>query len=100
MAWITARLAEALDQPISRGVVHGDVKPSNIILTADGNPMLLDFNLARDWSPKEQNRPLEDSGGTLAYMAPERLRHRLGRAGLAGSSRSRGSPGCSGGGTG
>ena len=38
MAWITARLAEALDHAFSRDVAHGDVKPSNILLTADGNP--------------------------------------------------------------
>ena len=55
-------------------MAHGDVKPSNILLTADGNPMLLDFNLARDGSPQTSRRPLEDLGGTLAYMAPERLR--------------------------
>jgi serine/threonine protein kinase len=74
MAWMMARLAEALDHAFSRDVVHGDVKPSNIILTADGNPMLLDFNLAQDWSPHDANQPLEDHGGTVAYMAPERLR--------------------------
>ena len=74
LAWITARLAEALDHAFSRDVAHGDVKPSNILLTADGNPMLLDFNLARDGSPHSPHQPLEDLGGTLAYMAPERLR--------------------------
>ncbi len=46
-AWIGARLAEALDHAFNRDVVHGDVKPSNVLLSADGNPMLLDFNLAR-----------------------------------------------------
>ncbi|MGC8638701.1 MAG: protein kinase domain-containing protein [Isosphaeraceae bacterium] len=74
MAWITARLAEALHHAFERKVAHGDVKPSNIILTADGIPMLLDFNLAQDWSPADSDRPLADRGGTLAYMAPERLR--------------------------
>ena len=73
MAWITARLADALDHAQCRDVIHGDVKPSNILLTADGNPMLLDFNLARNWSFDKTNGPLEDPGGTLAYMAPERL---------------------------
>ena len=68
-AWIVARLAEALDHAFSRDVAHGDVKPSNILLSADGNPMLLDFNLARDGA-----RCAADPGGTLAYMAPERLR--------------------------
>ena len=74
VAWIVARLAEALDYAYSRGVLHGDVKPSNILLTADGEPMLLDFNLAVGWrSPGGDDLP-GDAGGTLAYMAPERLR--------------------------
>ena len=73
MAWITARLAEALDHAFSRDVAHGDVKPSNILLTADGTPMLLDFNLAQDWALSDAGRPVVDPGGTLAYMAPERL---------------------------
>jgi serine/threonine protein kinase/tetratricopeptide (TPR) repeat protein len=77
LAWVVARLAEALDYAFSRGVAHGDVKPSNILLSADGNPMLLDFNLARDGAPTDCTDELAwpiDPGGTLAYMAPERLR--------------------------
>jgi len=74
VAWIVARLAEALDHAFRRGVAHGDVKPSNILLSADGNPMLLDFNLARDWAAAGIDANLADPGGTLAYMAPERLR--------------------------
>ncbi|MGD0041505.1 MAG: protein kinase family protein, partial [Isosphaeraceae bacterium] len=73
MAWITARLADALDHAQCRDVIHGDVKPSNILLTADGNPMLLDFNLARNCAFDKTNGPLEVPGGTLDYMAPERL---------------------------
>ncbi len=74
VAWVGARLAEALDHAFSRDVTHGDVKPSNILLSADGNPMLLDFNLARDGSPAGARGAGHDPGGTLAYMAPERLR--------------------------
>jgi serine/threonine protein kinase/tetratricopeptide (TPR) repeat protein len=74
LAWITARLAEALDHAFSRDVAHGDIKPSNILLTADGSPMLLDFNLAQDWSGRDAWPSAMDAGGTLAYMAPERLR--------------------------
>jgi serine/threonine protein kinase len=74
MAWITARLADALDHAYCRDVVHGDVKPSNILLTADGTPMLLDFNLAWNGSIDQSNGQLKNQGGTLAYMAPERLR--------------------------
>ena len=75
IAWVIARLAEALDHASGRDVAHGDVKPSNILLSADGNPMLLDFNLARDVAPAlDPSGASIDPGGTLAYMAPERLR--------------------------
>jgi serine/threonine protein kinase/tetratricopeptide (TPR) repeat protein len=78
MAWIIARLAEALDFAYGRGVLHGDIKPSNVLLTADGSPMLLDFNLAIHWRPYVYGPGARevpgDQGGTLAYMAPERLR--------------------------
>ena len=75
-AWVVARLAGALDHAYSRGVLHGDVKPSNVLLAADGTPLLLDFNLAVGWTPwagRGGREPAGDGGGTLAYMAPERL---------------------------
>jgi len=75
VAWIVARLAEALDHAFQRGVAHGDVKPSNILLSADANPMMLDFNLARDWAAVGPDANPSDPGGTLVYMAPERLRN-------------------------
>lgn len=73
VAWVVARLADALDHAYDRGVAHGDIKPSNILLTADGMPMLLDFNLAAGWRQHSFHEALDDPGGTLAYMAPERL---------------------------
>jgi serine/threonine protein kinase/Flp pilus assembly protein TadD len=77
VAWILARLAEGLDTAHRRGVLHGDLKPSNVLVTADGRPMLLDFNLAVEW----ERQPTSDAGGTLAYMSPERLRALADRAG-------------------
>jgi serine/threonine protein kinase/Flp pilus assembly protein TadD len=74
VAQVVARLAEALHHAYSRGVLHGDVKPSNVLLTADGTPMLLDFNLAVGWRLAGGDDLPGDGGGTLAYMAPERLR--------------------------
>ncbi len=73
LAWMAARLAEALDHAERRGVTHGDIKPSNILITADGTPMLFDFNLAVDWHDADAANLGGGSGGTLAYMAPERL---------------------------
>ncbi len=74
LAWIAARLAEALDHAHRRGVAHGDLKPSNVLMTAEGTPMLIDFNLAVDWRDPPDVGPAADPGGTVAYMAPERLR--------------------------
>jgi serine/threonine protein kinase/Tfp pilus assembly protein PilF len=73
VAWVMARLAEALQHAHQRGVLHRDIKPSNILLGADGQPMLLDFNLARNLNCPRATAAAT-LGGTVAYMAPEHLR--------------------------
>lgn len=73
IAWWGARLAEALQHAHDRGVLHRDVKPSNVLITADGLPMLLDFNLAGQPRLDPGDLEAEALGGTLAYMAPEHL---------------------------
>ena len=71
--WIVARLATALQHAHQRGVLHRDIKPSNILMAADGQPMLLDFNLAQNvYGGQAQASAI--LGGTVAYMAPEHLR--------------------------
>ncbi|MEO6436985.1 MAG: tetratricopeptide repeat protein, partial [Tepidisphaeraceae bacterium] len=72
MCWITACLADALQFAHERGLVHLDLKPSNVLLANDGQPMLLDFHLARQ--PILPDGPLPDNfGGTPPYMPPEQL---------------------------
>ena len=78
-ARIAARVADALEHAHTHDIVHRDVKPSNVALTADGRVLLFDFGLTT--SPDEER--LTRSGafvGTLPYMAPEQLRdaHRAG----------------------
>src|SRR5687768_2441432 len=70
MCWVTACLADALQFAHERGVVHLDLKPGNVLLASDGQPMLLDFHLARE--PIRPNGPFPDHfGGTPPYMPPE-----------------------------
>ncbi|WP_235963347.1 protein kinase domain-containing protein [Tautonia rosea] len=70
--WIAARLAEGLEHAHSRGLLHRDLKPSNILITADGMPMILDFNLSAVANPGDEGKRAR-IGGTLPYMAPEHL---------------------------
>ena len=63
------QLTEALSALHAAGVVHRDVKPSNIRITPAGRLVLLDFGLAIDAS-KDRSTALK-TGGTPTYMAPE-----------------------------
>ena len=70
VTWITACLAEALHYAHERGFVHMDLKPSNVLITLDGQPMLLDFHLAP--RPILAGQWVSDRlGGTHGWMSPE-----------------------------
>src|SRR5262249_6158937 len=72
-AELTAAVADALQYAHERGVVHRDVKPSNIMLDNDGRPHLMDFGLAKrdagDVTMTLDGQVL----GTPAYMSPEQV---------------------------
>jgi serine/threonine protein kinase/Tfp pilus assembly protein PilF len=70
--WLAARLADGLAHAHERGIIHRDLKPANILLTNDGQPMLLDFNLSEDLKAAAAASAAR-VGGTLPYMAPEHL---------------------------
>jgi serine/threonine protein kinase/Flp pilus assembly protein TadD len=70
--WIAACLADALHHAHERGLLHLDLKPSNVLLAADGQPMLLDFHLAHP--PLACGDPAPDRlGGTPGYMPSEQV---------------------------
>ncbi|MBI5758408.1 MAG: protein kinase [Planctomycetales bacterium] len=73
IARIIRQIAGALHYAHSRGVLHRDAKPSNILLDRDGNAWLSDFGLAKIVSDSNPLSDSEDVVGTLRYMAPEML---------------------------
>ncbi|MDA1164484.1 MAG: protein kinase [Planctomycetota bacterium] len=68
---LMSNLAEALAASHAQNIVHCDLKPTNVLVTAEGKPTLVDFNVAfrRNAVASPAN-----VGGTLPYMAPEQIR--------------------------
>jgi len=76
---IATQCCEGLQAAHEKGIIHGDIKPENIMLTPGNRVKILDFGVARRaWSsnPNDATKSMETmtaSGGTAAYMAPEVL---------------------------
>jgi hypothetical protein len=70
--WLISRVADGLAHAHERGILHRDLKPANILFADDGEPLLLDFNLAADTKARARVSAAL-VGGTLPYMAPEHL---------------------------
>ncbi len=69
--WMIGRVANGLAYAHARGVIHGDLKPANILISDDGEPLILDFHLAHDGA---ESRTESLIGGTLPYMSACHLR--------------------------
>lgn len=70
-AELIAAVSDALHYAHKRGLVHRDVKPGNILLSADGKPYVVDFGLALR---EESIGKGPEYAGTPAYMSPEQAR--------------------------
>ncbi|MBV9155682.1 MAG: serine/threonine protein kinase [Acidobacteriaceae bacterium] len=70
MMQIMSQVTDALAFAHSKGVIHGDIKPENIMVLRDGSAKLVDFGLAQQIGSRNS---LVEGGGTIAYMAPERF---------------------------
>jgi len=77
---LTRTVCQAVQHAHERGVIHRDLKPSNILVTAEGQPHVLDFGLAKtflegDWVLAETT--YGEAAGTPAYMSPEQAAGKL-----------------------
>src|SRR5262245_7756415 len=67
-----AQLAEGLHHLHQAGLLHCDIKPSNVLISREGRVVLLDFGLVTEWSPVDAEGRVE-LVGSLGYLAPERF---------------------------
>lgn len=81
MGPVVDRILETLGYAHARGVIHRDIKPDNILIDASGEPVLLDFGVARLKDQARSGTSAHDLLGTVDYAAPEQAtgsRRRIG----------------------
>jgi serine/threonine-protein kinase len=82
-AELVRTLASAVEHAHRRGIVHCDLKPSNILIDGQGSPKIADFGVARWLGPEGLRSPDGHVVGTPRYMAPEQASGEADRVGPA-----------------
>ncbi len=75
-------VCQAVQHAHQNGVIHRDLKPTNILVSADGQPHILDFGLAKGFLEKDSDLGVssqDEVAGTPAYMSPEQAAGHLER---------------------
>ncbi|HZY87801.1 MAG TPA: serine/threonine-protein kinase [Gemmataceae bacterium] len=76
-AELVQTIARAMHHAHGRGILHRDLKPGNVLLTADGTPKITDFGLAKLFADPGAGQTRSDALlGTPSYMAPEQAEAR------------------------
>jgi hypothetical protein len=70
---VVAGVCDALEYAHERGMIHRDVKPANVMITPDGQPVLMDFGIAKIVGGK-QHTATGNVIGTASYISPEQVR--------------------------
>jgi serine/threonine protein kinase len=73
IATVTKKVAQGLQKAHERGIIHRDLKPDNIMIDHDGEPIVMDFGLARRADRDAQVTIAGVIIGTPAYMSPEQV---------------------------
>ncbi|MBP7021069.1 MAG: protein kinase [Planctomycetes bacterium] len=68
------KIAQGLAHMHSHNVLHRDVKPSNILVRQNGEPVLIDFGIAKDLENDIVQTQTENISGTIRYMSLEQMR--------------------------
>jgi serine/threonine protein kinase len=74
---ITAKLAQALESAHSKGVIHRDLKPNNVMMCAGVGPVVMDFGLAKQ--TKSEDQKLTQAGTTMGFRCKSDIRRKSAR---------------------